>query len=245
MPLTPAQWRWPQLGLASALAVMLFLPHLYGLYKVHGDPSWPSYPYARWLANFEFPERLGTPGFPSVEEFARNPYAGPRITYSEYLTQLHTVPALIRGQVKGWVESTVYMSGSITPNLKDLLFLFQASGPSGVSRQLTWWIFIVFGVSIVLTVWGWCVLWWESSYWWVPFLSLWGTWYSAFLYSTRLIEPFRHTSHVYPLLLFCMLWGAYRLACLILGTCRYDDSPQSMAQKCDRRVAGSIRQVQR
>ena len=209
--LTPSQWRWTQLGLASVLAVMLCLPHLYGLYKVHGDPSWPSYGYARWLANVEFSDRLGTPGFPSNEEFANSAYTGPRITYSEYLFGLHTIPRLIQGQIKGWVESTTYMTVSATPHMKDLIFLFQASGISAVIRQLTLWMVLLIGLSIGLTAWGWLVLWREPQYWWVPFLSIWGTWYSAYLYSARLIEPFRHTGHVYPLLLFCALCGGYRL----------------------------------
>src|SRR2546425_1568319 len=69
----PCQWTAPQLVLASMLAVLLYAPHLHGLYKVHGDPSWPSHGYARLNANLEFPDRLGTPGFPTPEEFPRNP----------------------------------------------------------------------------------------------------------------------------------------------------------------------------
>lgn len=210
--LMPSQWRWPQLGLASFLAVTLFLPHLYGLYKVHGDPSWPSYGYARWNANFEFPERLGTPGFPSAGEFEQSRYAGPRLAYREYLFTLHSVPTLIRGQVKGWLESTVYMAASLTPDLNSLIFLFQASGFRAAAQNLTPWMALVFGCSLITTLWGWIHLWMDLRYWWVPFLSLWGTWYVAYLYSARLVEPFRHTGHVYPLLLFCLLWG-----CLLMG----------------------------
>ena len=210
--LMPSQWRWPQLSLASFLAVTLFLPHLYGLYKVHGDPSWPSYGYARWNANFEFPERLGTPGFPSAGEFEQSRYAGPRLTYREYLFGLHSLPTLIRGQMKGWIESTVYMSASLTPDLNSLIFLFQASGLRAAMQNLTPWMAIIFGVSLIATLWGWIGLLRDVRYWWIPFLSLWGTWYVAYLYSARLVEPFRHTGHVYSLLLFCLLWG-----CLLMG----------------------------
>lgn len=209
--LMPSQWRWPQLGLASLLAITLFLPHVYGLYKVHGDPSWPSYGYARWNANFEFPERLGTPGFPSAGEFEHSRYAGPRLTYREYLFTLHSVPTLIRGQVKGWLESTVYMTASLTPDLNSLIFLLQASGFRAAAHNITPWMAIICGVSLITTLWGWINLWMDLRYWWVPFLSLWGTWYVAYLYSVRLVEPFRHTGHVFPLLLFCMLWGCLRM----------------------------------
>ena len=208
--LTPSHWRWEQLTLASVIAVMAFVPHFYGLYKVHGDPAWPSYGYARWNANWEFPDRHGTPGFPTTEELAANPYAGPRITYSEYLFGLHSIPTLVLGQIKGWVESTGYMSVSATPHLKGLVFLHHASGYRAVFRHLNVWTGLIFVVSFGLTVTGWTALWRTPQYWWVPFLSLWGTWYAAYLYSVRLVEPFRHTGHVYPLLLFCFLWGGYR-----------------------------------
>ena len=212
----PRQWCWSHLGLASIISVALFLPHLHGLYKVHGDPSWPSYGYARWNANVEFPERLGTVGFPSAGEFERNPYAGPRITYGEYLFDLHSISKLLYGHMKGWVESSVYMSASHTPSLKALVFLHQSSGFSAVLRHLSPVTLVMFVVSLVFTAWGWVDLWKRPQYWWVPFLSLWGTWYAAYLYSVRLIEPFRHTGHVYPLLLLCFLWGGYRI-CLVMS----------------------------
>lgn len=210
-PLSPYQWRLPHLTLASLLAICLFVPHLYGLYKVRGDPSWPSYGYARWNANLEFPERLGSEGFPTPEEFSRSPYAGPRITYSDYLFRLHSIPKLVLGQIKGWFESTVYMTVSATPQLEALLFLFQASGIRAVLPQLSISTFIISAILLGLTMIGWLNLWRHPQFWWVPFLSLWGTWYVAYLYSVRLVEPFRHTGHVYPLLLFCLLWGG---ACL-------------------------------
>lgn len=209
--LSPRQWRWPHLGLASLVAVLLFVPHLYGVYRVQGDPSWPSYGYARWNANVEFRDRLGMVGFPSVEEFEKNPYAGPRMTYPEYLFRLHSVPRLISGQLKGWVESTVYMSTSHTPKLNGLVFLQHASGFPAVLRHLNSVTLVIFVLSLGLTAVGWVDLWREPQYWWVPFLSLWGTWYAAYLYSVRLTEPFRHTGHVYPLLLLCFLWGGCRV----------------------------------
>jgi hypothetical protein len=211
-PLRPHQWRWSHLGIVSLVAVLMFSPHLYGLYKVHGDPSWPSDGYARWNANMEFQDRLGTVGFPSVEEFGKNSYAGPRITYGEYLFGMHSIPTLLYGHLKGWVESSVYMSVSHTPDLKGLVFLHQASGFPAVLRHVNAVTSVVFLVSLFLTALGWADLWRRPQYWWVPFLSLWGTWYTAYLYSVRVIEPFRHTAHVYPLLLFCLLWGGLQVS---------------------------------
>jgi hypothetical protein len=147
-----------------------------------------------------------------VEEFEKNPYAGPRITYGEYLFGMHSIPKLLYGQMKGWVESSVYMSVSHTPNLKSLVFLHQASGFSAVLWHLTAVTSVVFVCSLFLTALGWADLWRRPQYWWVPFLSLWGTWYAAYLYSVRAIEPFRHTAHVYPLLLACY-GGAFGFTC--------------------------------
>ena len=211
IPLKPHQWKFSHLVITSCLAVSLFIPHLYGLYKVNGDPSWPSYGYARWNANFEFPERLGTPGFPSSEEFADNPYAGPQITYWDYLFNMHSIPTLVRGQFKGWVESTGYMSISATPHLKKFIILYHANGIHAVLRHVTFLTVAVSSLLVVCTALGWLQLWRHHLYWWIPFLSLWGTWYAAYLYNVRLIEPFRHTGHVYPLLLFSTVWGGHWL----------------------------------
>jgi hypothetical protein len=208
---SPAQWIWCHLAMASIIAVGLYAPHLYGLYKVHGDPSWPSYGYARWNANFEFPQRFGTEGFPSREEYEKNTYAGPRMTYGEYLFGLHTIPQSLYGQCKGWAESIVYMSVSPTPRLKSLMFMQQASGFSAMLRHITGTTVLIVVVLLLLTALGWIDLWHRAEYWWVPLLSLLGIWYAAFLYSVRVIEPFRHTGHVYPLLLFCFLWGGVQV----------------------------------
>ncbi len=205
--LSPGQWRWTHLMAAGVLAGSMFAPHLYGIYRVHGDPFWSSDGYARWNANVEFPDRLGTAGFPSREEFEKNPYAGPRITYREYMVGLHSIPQLLVGQLKGWLESTVYMSASHTLGLKGMVFLQQASGIHAMRRHLRPLTAAVFVFSVALTAVGWIQLWSSGRYWWVPFLTLWGTWHAAYLYSVRAVEPFRHTAHVEPLLLFCLLWG--------------------------------------
>ena len=203
----PHHWTCRQLGLASCLAAMIFSPHLYGLYKVHGDSSWPSYGYARWNANFEFPDRIGTQGFPSAEEFAKDPYAGPPVTYGDYLFGLHSISQLVWGQLKGWTESTLYMSVSASPQLAHMVFLRGVNGTQAVLSQIK--LVTIFSVLILLgmTIIGWGRMWREPEYWWVPLLSLWGTWYAAYLYSIRLVEPFRHTGHVYPLLLLCFVVG--------------------------------------
>jgi hypothetical protein len=203
----PMHWEWKQLSVASCLAVLIFSPHVYGLYRVHGDASWPSYGYARWNANFEFPERIGTDGFPSAGEFAKDPYAGPKLTYRDYLFGLHSIASLVKGQLKGWLESTAYMSASVVPHVNQEIVLLQASGLRAVARHADIGTLLPIGVVIGLTMIGWVDLWRYSQYWWVSFLTLWGTWYVSYLYSVRLVEPFRHTAHVHPLLVLCLVWG--------------------------------------
>ena len=74
-----------------------------------------------------FIQQIGVPGFLSVEELAANPYAGPRIVYGEYILNLYSILALIKGQVVGWIESTGNMSFSATPQVKDYIYLFHTS----------------------------------------------------------------------------------------------------------------------
>ena len=214
---SPSHWQARHLTIASVIAVLLLVPHLYGLYKTHGNPSWPSYRYARWNANVEFPERIGTAGFPSAAEMQDNLYAGPEMTYGQYLFSLHSISDLLYGQLKGWAESIIYMSVSPTPHLKSLISLQQASGLSALVRHMSAVTLLIGGFFLLFTGFGWLDLWHRAEYWWVPFFSLWGIWYAAFLYSVRVIEPFRHTAHVYPLLLFCFLWGVFQVVQRLLN----------------------------
>ena len=235
----PHHWTLPHLIVASVLSIVIFLPHLYGLYKVQGDPSWPSYMYARWNANKEFPERLGTEGFPTKAEYAGNSYAGPQMTYGEYMFGLHSIPELFAGQLKGWAESSGYMTASVTRRLKDFISFYKGNGLGAVLRHVTPLMVTLFVISLTLTGIGWLDLWRHSAYWWVPFLCLWGTWYAAYLYNVRLIESFRHTGHVYPLLLYCMIWGGYRLYQSLIMTKWFNARPRKAVSKASKVVQES------
>lgn len=209
-------WRWYHLLISSCLAVALFAPHLYGLYTVHGDASWPSYQYARWNANVEFPERYGTEGFPTDEEAKHSLFAGPRLSYSQYIFELHSVEVLIRGQIVGWMESTAYMTASLAPkmglrDMKGYVESVKAKGlPATVRDMPSATVVIALTVGFV-TLYGWLALLRHAQWWWIPCLTLWGTWYVAYLYSVKAVEPFRHTGHVYPLLVLCFLYGLDRI----------------------------------
>jgi hypothetical protein len=204
----PKGYSLPKVLLAMAVSLALFIPHLYGLQKQHGDWRWPSYGYARWNANVEFPERLGTPGFPTVEEFKKSPYAGPRISYGEYLFGLHTPFQLVKYQILGWVELTAYQVLSFsTQSLKRLMFAVSSGSFSAVVMSIGPALALGFLLGIVSLV-AWFRLLLDKRLWWMPLMLLWGTYYVAFLYHVRLVEPLRHTMHTYPLLILIMTWGA-------------------------------------
>lgn len=210
-PLFPDHWNGLQLAVASGLVIVLYLPYLQGVARVHGDSSWPSARQARWNANVEFPERLGTMGWPSREEFAKDPFGGPPISYREYLFELHSVSTIIWRQVRGWAEQTGFLAVSGTPGPKHLVWNLLGIGSHSSATQVPAVTVAVFAVYTVSFVVGWLGLWRQRGYQWVPFLCLWGTWYAAFMYASRLIEPFRQTCHVFPLILLCQVWGAWWL----------------------------------
>lgn len=207
----PKGYSFPKVLLAMSVSLALFIPHLHGLQKQHGDWRWPSYGYARWNANVEFPDRLGTPGFPTVEEFKKSPYAGPRISYGEYLFSLHTPFHLVKYQILGWVELTAYQTLSLSGKSIERLLLALSGGKiPGILRSIGPALALGFLLGIIGLI-AWFRLLVDKRLWWMPLMLLWGTYYVAFLYHVRVVEPFRHTMHTYPLLVLIMAWGAQRL----------------------------------
>jgi len=189
---------------------MLFVPHLIGMQVRHGDWRWPGYGYARWNANMEFPERLNTPGFPTTEEFESSPYAGPRITYREYMFGLHTAWQVIRYQILGWIEMLGYQSLSSSRLIEPLMIHLVNKNFNGLFHVTGFSIFLSVIVGAVA-----CFSFFrglaDKELWWAPWMLLWGTFYVAFLYHIRLVEPFRHTAHIYPLLVLVCIAGIRRL----------------------------------
>lgn len=98
------RWAWQRWLVACAIMVALIAPMHVGYAFSHGDPFYPSTYGAMVNRNLEFPERHGTPGFPTREEFASNWAAGPKITISQYLFGLHTVPQFVEYSVRGFLK---------------------------------------------------------------------------------------------------------------------------------------------
>ncbi len=203
----PNGYRFPKILMAMGISLALFIPHLSGLQKRYGDWRWPSYGYARWNANMEFPDRIGSSGFPSAEEFKKSPYAGPQISYSEYLFGLHTPFQLVKYQVFGWVELTVYQALSLSSKSLKLAIEISNRRLSGVIMSLDPKLALGLLLGMIAML-AWFRLLMDKHLWWMPLMLLWGTYYVAFLYHVRLVEPLRHTMHTYPLLVLIIVWGA-------------------------------------
>ena len=197
--------------LATFIALMLFTPHLIGMQYRHGDWRWATYGYARWNANMEFPERLNTPGFPTTEEFKSSPYAGPKISYREYMFGLHTPLQIIRYQVLGWIELLGYQSLSSSRFLEPLMMQLVNKNFSGLFHIIGFSFItaVIIGLIACLSFFRALM---DRELWWAPLLLLWGTFYVAFLYHLRLVESFRHTAHIYPLLILVCLAGIRAVA---------------------------------
>ncbi len=94
------------------LAVLVFVPYLYVSSLRFGDPFIASNVHAVWWRNYEFVVRRGDgcEGCPSLAAIAVNSYAGAKVTVSEYLLGMHSIPELVEGVLRGLV--TIYFSAS-------------------------------------------------------------------------------------------------------------------------------------
>lgn len=166
------------------ITISLYIPHKYGMYKIHGDHNWDVNVNMRWNANVEFADK---PGFPTKEENGKNPYAGPQITANEYFFELHSFKDLALGMIKGcfkvlknldligypWLAEK-YLK---IPNIGGIDALFQIAGILGMviivifKRKFIW---ISLAIPAFLTP-------------------------SAFFYDKNLIEQYRHTFQVFPI----------------------------------------------
>jgi hypothetical protein len=72
-----------------------------GFAATHGDPFYPGTYGATVNRNLEFPERHGTPGFPTPEEYAANWSSGPPISPMTYFFGYHTVTQFVAYAARG------------------------------------------------------------------------------------------------------------------------------------------------
>jgi len=96
--------RWPWRAWLGTVLVMGLLagPMYIGYWFTHGDPFYPGTYGATVNRNLEFPERMGTPGFPTPEEYAANWAAGPKISPMTYFFGYHTPRQFLAYMVRGF-----------------------------------------------------------------------------------------------------------------------------------------------
>ena len=100
--LAKTKWSYTMVLIAFLLATVMWVPHLYRVYKVQGDPLYTANQYARFYANREF---AGQPGFPTEEELAaEGMYTGRKITPLEYYCSLHSPWQLVKYSVVGFAK---------------------------------------------------------------------------------------------------------------------------------------------
>lgn len=198
-------WKLKEIICVVLICMAMYTPHAVNL-AIKERPN-HSGGIARVNANLEFPERIGTPGFPTqaeIDQFGVS--SGPKLSYYDYFFGMHSLSTLLYGQLKGWIESTIYMGSS--PQAKINHFAYIGRVDMQALKDLIAWQDIIFIALLgFMGMVGIISLSTQIKYAWLPFMVLLGTWYVAYLYHARLIEPFRHTAQVYPLLLCCQLWG--------------------------------------
>ena len=96
------RWGWRTWVPIAALALGFAAPMYVGYWATQGDPFWPGTYGATVNRNLEFPERMGTPGFPSAAEYAANWAAGPLISPITYFFGYHTPMQFIEYSISGF-----------------------------------------------------------------------------------------------------------------------------------------------
>lgn len=96
--------RWRPMRWIATVAVIGLLagPMYVGYAFTHGDAFYPGTYGATVNRNLEFPERMGTPGFPTAEEYAANWAAGPKVSPLHYFFGLHSPGQFVAYSVHGF-----------------------------------------------------------------------------------------------------------------------------------------------
>jgi 4-amino-4-deoxy-L-arabinose transferase-like glycosyltransferase len=183
---------WRPLLVAAAIAVVLVLPHRLAMTVRHGDAGYDAHRTLRYIANYEF---QGRPGFPSGAEFMRDPYAGPRITLSQYFFELHTVGEVVWRSLRGL--------GKAVLNLSPVGYVEEVRAVLGY--RLGWVDFLVAGLGVI----GLGALTGRQETRWISLVLVLGLFHVAFVYD---LDPpdyrFRMILQVMPLFAVAVAAGS-------------------------------------
>lgn len=179
---------WAAAALAFGLMAAILFPHRLNGYRLTGDWNWDK--NGRHWANLEF---AGQPGYPSKQEAWAHPGGvgeKDKMDPFVYYFKLHTPWQIIEGNARGlWklfrrLELVGFHRGvqRLTGvNLAPVDILFQG--------------LVLIGLLLALA----------RKWWWLPLTALSLLAHVAFLYDRGLVEPWRHTYHVFPLAVFSAL----------------------------------------
>ncbi|MBI3321373.1 MAG: hypothetical protein HYZ91_03795 [Candidatus Omnitrophica bacterium] len=182
--------RTPRTLLAATIAVFimagLYAPHHWNGYRLTGD--WFFYPNARWWANIEF---AGQPGWPSKLEMWRDTEGRElKMTPFEYFFGLHTIPELAVGNLRGLCK--------VVRHMEVVAFHRRVTRATGLHLGVVDGVFQLLGI-VGLFLAGF------TRRWWMPLMLLCLLAHVVFLYDRGVVEPWRHTYHAFPLMVFGVL----------------------------------------
>ncbi len=101
--------KWNLLRTLAALmiGIVIFVPHLWGMYRIHGDIFYTNNLNARFYTNIEF---AGQSGFPTKEEIVqKGMYTGPKVTPFDYFFRYHTLPEFLWRSAWGFTKIYIYL----------------------------------------------------------------------------------------------------------------------------------------
>lgn len=101
LPLTfwQAKVHWRQVAIAAGIVVLSLLPTAIYQTTKYGEPFYSSNGYvATFYRNVEF---KGQPGYPTVEEVAKDPWAGERVSMGKYVFGMHDLSEVISKSFAG------------------------------------------------------------------------------------------------------------------------------------------------
>jgi hypothetical protein len=128
------RWPWRRWLAAAAVVGALAGPMYLGYTFTHHDPFYPGTYGATVNRNLEFPERMGTPGFPTAEQYAANWAAGPPISPLKYFFGYHTLRQFVVYSLRG--VQHIFRDILFAGWQKPLLWLFLAGlGLLAVTRR--------------------------------------------------------------------------------------------------------------
>lgn len=201
------------LSMAAALVVGAVVGHRLAMYERQGDAFFDTASYARWNANVEQFERGGHLSHPElfpteIEYIEQGPYFGPRITYAQYLFELHTVPQVVAGTAAGFGDVFANTGGTYLPGIGRILGLLSPSS-TDVAKDLTElvdqavkWIGVVGLVGLLVSAVGRR----RPEDLLLPAMVATGLVTTTFVYHLQLIERYRNTMQFYPLLVIGGAW---------------------------------------